>query len=159
MNYNEEIWKDIPEYEGVYQASNLGRIKPLERKVYKKINKQLKYVTYKEKILLQVQKNLKGNQKYYTVAIYKQGRRHDKKAHILVAEAFLNKEDFKCMPYEDRNLIDLDKLEVNHKDENPLNNNVENLEYCTAKYNCNYGTRLERIKNSKKRKLVMSNDL
>lgn len=36
--------------------------------------------------------------------------------------------------------------EVNHKDENPLNNCVENLEWCTHKYNCNYGTRMQRIK-------------
>ena len=36
-------------------------------------------------------------------------------------------------------------LEVNHKDENKTNNNVENLEWCNHKYNCNYGTRSERI--------------
>jgi len=36
--------------------------------------------------------------------------------------------------------------QVNHKDENPLNDREENLEWCTAKYNCNYGTRIERIK-------------
>lgn len=35
--------------------------------------------------------------------------------------------------------------EVNHKDENPANNNVENLEWCTHKYNMNYGTIRERI--------------
>lgn len=35
---------------------------------------------------------------------------------------------------------------VNHKDENPSNNCVENLEWCTQKYNCNYGTRIDRIK-------------
>lgn len=38
--------------------------------------------------------------------------------------------------------------QINHKDENPANNNVENLEWCSSKYNANYGTRNER--NSKK---------
>lgn len=66
--------------------------------------------------------------------------------HRLVAEAFIpDKSTFKSMPNEDRNTINLDILEVNHKDENKLNNHVDNLEWCTHKYNSNYGTRTERI--------------
>lgn len=66
--------------------------------------------------------------------------------HRLVAETFIpNKSTFKSMPDEDRNSIDLDLLEVNHKDENKRNNHVNNLEWCTHKYNSNYGTRTERI--------------
>ena len=41
-------------------------------------------------------------------------------------------------------------LYINHKDENPKNNNVDNLEWCTHKYNMNYGTRNRRISNSRK---------
>ena len=53
-------------------------------------------------------------------------------AHRLVAMAFLeNPNDYPC---------------VNHKDENPLNNNVDNLEWCTHKYNSNYGTAISRTR-------------
>lgn len=66
--------------------------------------------------------------------------------HRLVAETFIpDKSTFKSMPDENRDDINLDSLEVNHKDENKLNNNVNNLEWCTHKYNSNYGTRTERI--------------
>lgn len=51
--------------------------------------------------------------------------------HRLVAQAFLPN------PYM--------YPQVNHKDENKSNNNLENLEFCTAKYNANYGTRIQRI--------------
>ena len=43
---------------------------------------------------------------------------------------------------------------VNHKDENPSNNRVENLEWCDAKYNCNYGTRIKRIADKNSRPIV-----
>lgn len=56
--------------------------------------------------------------------------------HRLVAQAFIpNPDNLPC---------------VNHKDENPNNNNVDNLEWCTQKYNCNYGTRVDRIMETKK---------
>ena len=153
----EEIWKDIPNYEGLYQISNLGRIKSLEKIFYRKPNKNtnLKFTKYKEKILSSFQK--KG--KYYTVAIYKNGKRTDMKIHRLVALAFLDKNDFKSMPDEKRELINFEKLQINHKDEDPSNNNVNNLEWCTFRYNCNYGTRIKRINETKKRKAVVNNDL
>lgn len=63
---------------------------------------------------------------YKVVLLYKDGVRKSARVHRLVAEAFIpNPNNY---PY------------INHKDENPANNCVENLEWCTAKYNINYGT-------------------
>ena len=79
------------------------------------------------------------------------GKRKFKKVHRLVAETFIPNPN---------NLP-----EVNHKDENKQNPNVDNLEWCTSKYNSNYGTRKERlgksIRNScvKKRKAIVQYDL
>ena len=67
---------------------------------------------------------------YLCVNLYKNNIKKSYKVHRLVAEAFLPN------PY---NLT-----EVNHRDENKLNNNVDNLEWCTNEYNINYGTRTER---------------
>ena len=64
---------------------------------------------------------------YLTVNLSNNGIRQIKKIHRLVAEAFIpNPNNYP---------------QINHKDENKLNNNVDNLEWCTQKYNCQYGTR------------------
>lgn len=83
---------------------------------------------------------------YLQVILNKNGKRKGFKVHKLVAEAFLDKNNFKSMPDEDRQLIDIDKLEVNHiKEFEKYNNSRDNLEWCTKKYNCNYGTRNQRV--------------
>lgn len=81
----------------------------------------------KERIL----KLTKDKDGYLIVNLYKNNKSKTFKVHRLVAEAFLPN------PY---NLP-----QVNHKDENPQNNIAENLEWCTASYNNNYGTRNKRI--------------
>ena len=121
-----EIWKDIKDYEGHYQVSNLSRVKSIK--------------FGKERIL----KPVTDRHGYLIVGLWKNNKQKIYKVHRLVAEAFLPN------PY---NLP-----QVNHKDENPLNNNVNNLEWCDAKYNNNFGTRIERI--SKRRsKTVLQYDL
>lgn len=136
---NNEIWKDIPNFPN-YQVSNLGNVRSKDWIIKTNI-KNNKKVIRKGKILKPIiYKNnycacdLSDNKKIKRILI-----------HILVAQTFLNKQDFKSMPNENRKLIDLDTLEVNHKDENPKNNCVDNLEWCTSKYNCNYGTRNKKI--------------
>lgn len=78
---------------------------------------------------------------YYTVFLYKKGKIKHERINRLVATTFLDKHNFKCMPDEDRKNINLAVLQVNHKDENKQNDCVNNLEWCTNKYNCNYGMR------------------
>lgn len=68
---------------------------------------------------------------YLYVGLHKNGTILTKSAHRLVAEAFLENPN----NYE----------QVNHKDEDKHNNNVDNLEWCTPKYNCNYGSRNEKL--------------
>lgn len=114
-----ENWKDIAGYEGLYQVSNVGRIKSLPRM---KCNRQGFYRT-KEKIL-RPGKRGKNGLLYEFVALTDGKNTVVHSVHRLVASAFL---DNPC-----------DYPEVNHKDKNPLNNNVDNLEWCTRSYNIDY---------------------
>ena len=109
---NEE-WKDIKGYEGLYQISNLGRVKSLRY-----ANKQAFYK--REKLL----KGANDKDGYLQVTLCKNNTKKTCRIHKLVAESFLdNPYNYSC---------------INHKDENKQNNNYKNLEYCTIKYNNNY---------------------
>lgn len=121
-----EIWKDIPGYEGYYQVSSMGRVKSLPRKVYNRGGFHIS----KEKILKQQLRK----DKYFNVHLLKEGVEKIFFVHRLVALAFLSNPNH--LP------------DINHKDENPSNNCVDNLEWCTEKYNMNYGTAIERRKAS-----------
>ena len=120
MEENIEIWKDIKGYEELYQISNYGNVKSLN---YRRSGK--------EKIL----KPSKNNDGYLFVVLHKNNIRNYCLVHRLVAKCFLE-------PIEGKDII-------NHKDENPLNNRVENLEWVTQKENLNYGTHNERISKTK----------
>jgi len=118
----EEQWKDIFGYEGLYQVSNLGRVRSLPR------NGTVNDI----KIL----KPKKENNGYLRIGLCKNGEQKLYSIHRLVASAFIPNDD-------------LFKTDINHKDENKENNNVENLEWCDAYYNNNYGNRITKanIKN------------
>lgn len=117
--YMEEIWKKIVDFPK-YMVSNKGRVKSIER-----VDWRGRHI--KEKIL-KPRKNRSG---YYYVNLYYTSTEYvSKTIHRLVCEAFLPNPD---------NLP-----QINHRDENKQNNNLENLEYCSAKYNSNYGTHIER---------------
>lgn len=113
------IWKDVVGYEGIYQVSDDGRVKSLPRVRH---NGRGIYQT-KERIL-RPGKRGKGDLLYQFVLrrMAKQFLHHS--VHRLVAEAFL--ENPEMLP------------EVNHKDQDTLNNCANNLEWCTRKYNINY---------------------
>lgn len=116
-----EIWKDIPNYEGLYQASNLGRIRSLDHKVMKKsLSGELIVHQYKGKIL----KGWVQNTGYLTVSL--SNKKYS--VHRLIATTFLEQEKGKNI--------------VNHIDGNKLNNNVSNLEWCDYKHNFDEAIRL-----------------
>lgn len=110
-----EKWKNITDYEELYQVSNLGKIKNVKRNKIKKATL-----------------NKDG---YYVVKLSKNNKKKVYLIHRLVAKEFI----------ENKNNYDI----VNHKDENKINNKAENLEWCTTKYNNNYGTRMYKY-NTKK---------
>lgn len=127
----EEIWKDIAGYEGLYQVSNFGRVKCLTKRRFNKLTNC--YIVYPEKMM----QSILHTCGYYVMSLRDiNGKRKQFKTHRIVAEAFIPNPD---------NLP-----QVNHKDEDKSNNRVENLEWCTSKYNNNYGTRIERLVSTKK---------
>lgn len=131
-----EEWRDIKGYEGLYQISNFGRVKSLEKPMFSNF-KNCPDTIRKER-LLAISTNKYG---YKCLTLKKHGIGKQKRINRLVMEAFCpDKTKFKYMPHEDPKKIDLDMLVVNHKDENKLNNYVKNLEWCTRCYNSNYGT-------------------
>ena len=113
----EEIWRDIKGYEGLYQVSNTGKVKSLERTVW---NNRGYYKTVPEKIL----EGYDNGYGYLRVELCKDGKGKWYRINRLVAQAFL--ENPNSLP------------EVNHKDEIKTNNRVDNLEWCTKQYNVEY---------------------
>lgn len=101
-----EIWKDVVGFEGRYQVSNFGNVKSLSFR-NQKISKNLA-----QKV---------NNQGYKIVQLCERKRNIPFLVHRLVAMAFVDNPNNYPI--------------VNHKDENPLNNNADNLEWCTYSYN------------------------
>lgn len=113
-----EEWKDILGYEGYYQVSNLGQIRSIAHyqgkwgKVYKRRNPHILRQTPTKDGYLAVMLSYFGKDKRILV-------------HRIVAQNWIpNPEQKPC---------------INHKDENKMNNAANNLEWCTPKYNINYG--------------------
>ena len=127
-NNRVEVWKDIRDYEGLYQVSNWSRVRSLDRYV----NANNGSLQFKQGKILKTRQTWDG---YLIVDLHKAGRIKTVKVHRLVAEAFIPNPD---------NLP-----QVNHKDENKQNNVVTNLEWCTNDYNYHYGTCIERKAKSK----------
>lgn len=110
-----ENWKDVVGYEGVYYVSDYGRVKGMPNRLCKQVH---------------ILKTCFTHNGYCTISLKENNNSMPKRVHRLVCIAFLaNPNNYP---------------QINHKDENKLNNTLDNLEWCTSKYNCNYGTRNER---------------
>jgi len=114
---NTEIWKDIPGYEGHYQASNLGRIKSMPRVIRKTFGD-----FNRGEIVL---KPVLSRQGYHYNSLYLNGKMKKIKVHQLVAMAFLN--HIPCG----------NKMVVNHKNFIKIDNRLENLEIVSNRENSN----------------------
>lgn len=108
-------WKDIPNYENIYQASADGQIRTVPGKVTR--NAKFSERHWKTRILKQ--KTDKGG--YKRVSLWKNAKSNDLLVHRLVAETFIPKIKGKDL--------------INHIDGNPSNNRVENLEWCNYSEN------------------------
>ena len=105
-----EIWKEIEGYEGLYEVSNTGKVRSLDRYTTGNRNRLLKGKELRQR---------KNELNYCFVNLCKDGVPKNTRVHRLVAQAFIpNPED---KPY------------INNKDANPMNNHVDNLEWCTQK--------------------------
>lgn len=111
-----EIWRDVVGYEELYQVSNLGRVKSLARVINRSGGSDL---PVKEKIL----KSTLNSKGYMVVCLSKNGAVKTNKVHQLVAIAFLGHEPSGM------------KLIINHKDYDKTNNNADNLELVSTRYN------------------------
>lgn len=127
QNNTKETWKDIDGYEGLYQVSDIGRIKALPR------HRRAGNISYVQKEHMMTQFTNTSGYKYVRLNIGSDKRMFF--VHRLVAGAFV--ENPLSLP------------EVNHKNEIKTDNNAGNLEWCTRCYNETYGTKRERIQRTK----------
>ena len=134
----EEVWKDIKGYEGLYQVSNLGRIKSLKR--FKKNHSKLQKVNEK---ILKLYINKRNGYVYRN--LNKNSLEKNHRVHRLVAETFIPNPN---------NLP-----QINHKDGNKQNNCVDNLEWCTCKENMQHAYKLGLANNNNQKIKVLQYDL
>lgn len=113
-----EEWRDVVGYEGLYMVSSWGRVKSLN---YRRTGKEGLISIHNDK------------DNYEIVRLYKNGKHKTKKVHRLVAEAFIPNPD--NLPQVNHIIDDF---------EHRSDNRVDNLEWCTAEYNTNYGSRNKR---------------
>lgn len=118
-----EIWKDVPEYEGIYQVSTKGRIRSL------KSSKHCKPHILKQTVQIEKShRKYKNSSGYAFVKLYVNGKGYNKRVHRLVAITFIPNPE--------------NKDQVNHIDGNSLNNCVENLEWSNGSENTLHAKRV-----------------
>lgn len=125
-----EEWRPVKGYEGLYEVSNLGHVKSLPK--------------YNRKTAILLRSTVNKRSGRASVLLSKDNTKPKRiSVHRLVAAAFVENPN--------------NYAEINHKDENPLNNMADNLEWCTRKYNMNYGTLPQRINEKNKKPVIAVN--
>lgn len=124
-----EIWKDVVGYEGIYEVSNIGRVRTHENKTTESALHGIR--RWKQRIL----KQKCHNNRDFRVCLWKEKKSKDYLVHRLVAEAFIPNPD--------------NKRTVNHIDGNPQNNCIENLEWASYGENNNHAFDNNLIQTSK----------
>jgi hypothetical protein len=125
----EEKWMPIKGFEGIYEVSSLGRVKSLPR-----------LDSRGNRVPELIMKQRESNCGYSRVFLTLKGKQKPFSVHRLVAQAFIpNPNGFP---------------QVNHKNENKSDNRAENLEWCTAKYNSCYGTRISRLSRNLQKEII-----
>lgn len=124
-----ENWIPVLGYEGLYEVSNLGRVKSVERKSLRCFMGRTPFVyVIPERILKQ---NIDKYGYHHVVLYGRDGKPKNSTVHRIVLSSFTGK--------------NIEDLQVNHKDEIKTNNSIENLEWVTCSENINYGTRNEKV--------------
>lgn len=127
-----EIWKDIVGFEGFYKVSNRGNVYSVERKNARGVNRGGR--------ILKPRYDKDG---YLRVTLCKNGKQKTRFIHRLVASAFVPNQN--------------GYPEINHRDENKVNNYAKNLEWCTREHNMNHGTQKERASQTRFKKVKAIN--
>ena len=117
-----EVWKDIKEYEGLYQVSNFGNVRSLTRFTIGIRSKKLCNILIKERILKPI-----ISRGYLSTALHKNNKSYTHLIHRLVAQTFINNPD--------------NKRTVNHINGIKTDNTLENLEWATDKENITHAIR------------------
>ena len=123
-----EVWKDVVGFEGLYRVSDKGKVHSVARKdsIGRKCGERMLTPRY-------------DKDGYLRVTLHKNGKHKTRFIHRLVAGAFVpNPNGYS---------------EINHRDENKVNNYANNLEWCTREYNNNYGTRSGRSAQAQSKKV------
>lgn len=113
----EEIWRDIPGYEGYYQVSNMGRVRSLDRWVQNKDPRG----SYLRKFPGKILKPFPDENGYQYVSLAKEGKTRRGCVHILVLRTFIGERPL--------------NYDCNHRNGKKGDNRLENLEYCTKSEN------------------------
>lgn len=133
INKIEEKWTPVRNYEDLYEVSNTGKVRSIDREI---IDKRGSTRCFKGREL----KKIILPNGYFVVGLSKNGFNKLHYVHRLVAEMFIpNPNNYPC---------------INHKDEVKINNNVDNLEFCTYKYNNDYSNNVERMNRSTRKRVI-----